>query len=167
MNTISLLPSNTNTVWNFGQNRGISEFAQAVSESLDDIRKKVKIDNESFGASLTEALKDLDEVALDASVDNWDGYDAKKINKNSYLDAQKFLNNLPVGVCMPEISVHPDGEVTFEWFKKKGQILSLSISPDEEIAYAFRKGLDKEYGKKYFGDDIPETILEKIKKLSS
>lgn len=167
MNTLSLRSNNTNTVWNFEQSRGVSEFAEKISEDLEDIRRDIKIENVTFGASLSEALNELDEVALDASVDNWDGFGAKKINKDSYLDAKKFLNNLPVGLEMPEIDVHPDGEVSFEWYKKKGYILSLSLSSDDEIAYAFRLGLSKKHGKEYFGDDIPETILEKIKKLSS
>lgn len=167
MSVISLNPNNINTVWNFGQSRGVSEFAEEISASLEDIRRDVKIENVTFGASLTEALNELDEIALDASIDNWDGYGAKKINKESYIDAQRFLNNLPVGIEMPEISVHPDGEVSFEWYKKKGYILSISISPNDEIAYACRLGLSKKHGIEYFGDDIPETILEKIKKLSS
>lgn len=166
MSAISLIPNNTNTVWNFGQNRGISEYAKVVSDSLDDLRKEVKNENESFGSSLIETLKELDEAALDASVANWDGFGGKKIDKESYINAQKFLNNLPVGVSMPEVSIHPDGEVALEWFKNRKYVLTVSISSDEEIAYAFRFGLSKGYEKKYFGDDIPETVLEKIKEFS-
>lgn len=167
MSTLAFKNTNPGTIWNFEQSTGVSQYAQQISKSLESIRNDVKEDNVSFGFSVKEALSDLNEVALDASIDNWDGYGAKEIEKESYFGAKKFINSLPLGVEMPEISVHPDGEVAFDWYVKKGFMLSVSISSDDELAYAYRFGLRKNYGKEYYGDAIPETILEKIKELTS
>lgn len=167
MSTLAFRTATSGTIWNFEQSNGVSDSAEQISKSLENIRNDVKEDNISFGFSVKEALSNLNEVALDASMENWDGYGAKKIDKESYFGAKKFINSLPLGVEMPEISAHPDGEVAFDWYVKKGFMLSVSISPDDELAYAYRFGLRKNYGKEYYGDAIPETILEKIKELTS
>ena len=168
MSTLSLRSSIIiGTVWNFGQSNGVSESAVKISKSLENIRNDVKNENVSFGLSVKEALFELNEVAIDTRIDNWDGYGAKKISKGSYLSAKKFLESLPANLEMPEISVHPDGEVSFDWYKKKGFMLSISISEDDEIAFAYRFGLSKNYGKEYYGDVIPKAILEKITQFST
>lgn len=167
MSSLAFKNTTPGTIWDFEQSSGVSDYAQQISKSLESIRSDVKEDNVSFGFSFKEALSGLNEIALDASKENWDGYGAKKIDKGSYYGAKRFINALPLGVEMPEVSVHPDGEVAFDWYVKKGFMLSVSISPEEEIAYAYRFGLRKNYGKEYYADTIPETILEKIKELTS
>ncbi len=168
MSTLAFKNSGSGSIWNFDQSgEGISEYAEQISNLLKIIRADVKEDNASFGFSVNEALSELNEIALDASIDDWDGYGAKGINAESYLGAKKFINRLPLDVEIPEISVHPDGEVAFDWYKKKGFMLTISIGSDDELAYAYRFGLRKNYGKEYYGDAIPESILAKIKELAS
>jgi len=163
---MSTVLSSTGSAWNFGLNTGWSKYSENLTNSLNNIRSEFIADSYAFGFSLIESLRELNEFALDAAYDNWDGYGAQRINKESYNKAKQFLTALPIDSSPPEISVDPDGEVSFDWFKRKGNTLSISISKDDEIAFAFRDGPSKNYGKEYYSDVIPKTILEKINKFA-
>ena len=92
----------------------------------------------------------------------WDGYDAEKINKESYNDSIKFLSMLPETILQPEVSLDPDGMVAFEWHREPRWVFSISFETEGKIAYAGLSGDEKIHGKDNFRNGIPESILDNI-----
>lgn len=163
MSKLSCIVQNRNPIF-FSQSRGMSESANAVlNQSLDlqmDYARTI-----TFGEHLVKILENLWEVHREHSMDNWDGYDAKAINDDSYKNAFKFALSLPSNLPIPEIYVEPDGEVAFEWYEDKRKVFSISIGSKNQLAYAGLYGASKTYGVEYFYDDVPDVILSNIYRL--
>ena len=99
--------------------------------------------------------------------DNWDGYGADPINDDSYEDSLEFMIRFPDNIPIPEISVDPDGMVSFEWWESKRSVYSISFEKTREIAYAGLFGDEKIHGKDNFRTGIPESVLNNILRVFS
>jgi len=145
-------------------NRGVSETATILQKNvevlLSDCSPSITLDEHAI-------IQDLDEVLEEFSVDNWDGYGAKAIDVHSYSNALKFAKTLPTTIPHPEVSVDPDGEIAFEWYKGPRMVFSLSIGIHDEINYAGLFGFNKVNGTENFYDEIPKAILDNLDRLLS
>ena len=143
---------------------GVSETAailkKTVEEILGDCSRSVTLDDQSMIRALSKTWEEC-------SVDNWDGYGAKAISLDSYRNARLFVMTLPTTVPLPEVSVDPDGEVSFEWFREPRMVFSLSIGAHNEINYAGLFGHNKVNGKEHFYDEIPKAIFDNLDRLLS
>jgi len=111
------------------------------------------------------ALRDLKLRAGAASVFN----DLQTLARENQADvvgddrfrlAQRFLLALPSSIPPPELDLHLDGEVTFDWKGKHARLLTVSLRDDGRLSYAARiSAYDKEHGTKPFGDAIPKVVL--------
>lgn len=163
MNT-ACIPMNYRNLFFLPSDRGVSETAvilqKAFEEMLGDCSRSATLDDQSMMHSLSEALEEC-------SVDNWDGYGAKAISPDSYRNAQLFATTLPTTMPLPEVSVDPDGEISFEWYRGPRMVFSLSIGAHNEINYAGLFGRNKVNGKEQFYDEIPKAILDNLDRLLS
>jgi len=66
---------------------------------------------------------------------------------------------------MPEVVPEPSGEIGLEWSKGKDKVFVVSLSGKNEIVYAGLFGINKVHGVEYFGDAVPSTILENLRRL--
>ena len=71
-----------------------------------------------------------------ADTENWDGEGARPLNRATVAIAQKFVDKLPRYIIRPEIAVTPHGEVDFDWAIAQNLMLTISICPSGEIAFA-------------------------------
>lgn len=148
----------------FSQSSGMSKSANAVLDLSYELQTDFARDI-TFGDYYAKMLENLLEVKAEHSVDNWDGYDAKAINDDSYKNAWQFALSLPPNLPTPEIYVEPDGEVVFEWYEDKRKVFSISIGPKNRFSYAGLYGANNTYGVEYFYDDVPDVILNNIYRL--
>lgn len=162
MNSLSLRSSAS--IFYF-PNSGLSEDAQTIENQLTEVRIKTKWENCSIGTSFNAVYEQLKGIAVESEKANWDGYGAEPAKMDSYIEAQLFLNNLPVSFPLPEASIDPDGEFSFEWYRKAGYSFSVSFSGNNELTYAGIFGINNTHGTEYFDDEIPEIILENIKRI--
>lgn len=164
MNTASL--RYTPNIFDYANNRGVSDEARTVTGQLSEVKSDIKRESISMGKTFSDLQSEL-EVILDEAQDrNWDGYGAHPIKYPSYLEAQKFIDSFPLTtLVLPEVSLDPDGEISFEWYKSSDHCFSISFSGDDILTYAGLFGINKINGSEYFGDEIPETILENIKRV--
>jgi len=150
----------------FNKNWGVSESANALQresyELQTDFARSI-----TYGEHLAKILEGLFKAKYECSVENWDGYNAKAINNNSFQNAIRFALSLPSNIPNPEIYVDPDGEVIFEWYEGRRQVFSISVGGKNELAYAGLYGASKTYGVEPFYDDIPERLLDNINRLYS
>ena len=163
MSTINSITVNTSP--------GAYYISSGVSESaleIQEVTMNLKFDftrSVTFGEHVAKMLDSLIIAYEEYSRENWDGYNAKSIDMESYRNAVNFALSLPSRIPNPDIYVAPNGEVTFEWYEGKRKIFTVSIGKENELTFAGLYGASKEYGVEYIIEDIPESILERINKL--
>ena len=150
----------------FNKNVGVSDSASEIWRDTENIRNYFA-GSVTFGEHLAKVLENLLKAKEEHSADNWDGYNAKAISNESYNNAFNFALSLPSNVPIPEVYVDTDGEVTFEWYKGRRQVFSISLGSNNELAYAGLYGASKTYGVEPFYDDMPERLLDNINRLYS
>lgn len=140
---------------------GISEDADLVEEIMNQVKNDF-YRTFIFGERSNEISNEIEEIATEGGCDNWDGYGGKAIDHRSYLVAYDFFNTMPTTIPVPEVSLDPDGEISFEWFKDSDNIFSVSIGGDKMITYAGVFGINKVQGKECFSTLIPQPIIENL-----
>ncbi len=143
---------------------GLSEDARQLKDRLEsisnDMRKTV-----SFGEPLRNVYLAIQEILEEGSTDNWDSYGAKAVTQQTYDQALRFLRALSPAVPMPEISLEPDGEFAFDWFRAPGWVFSVSIGGTGDLTYAGVFGKNKTHGTEVFQDEIPKVIMDNLSRL--
>jgi hypothetical protein len=152
--------------WGSHTDRGVSKEAKDIRNSLELVRKEI-LKSFSLGESYKDALSALCEIAGQAAVSNWDGYGAAPINSLAIQQAFRLLKILPSTFQSPELSVDPDGEVSFEWHLEPRRVFSISVGPYGELSYAGLFGRSDAHGTEYFGDELPKPIVENLNRLFS
>ncbi len=150
----------------FYRNFGVSSDARTISDESDGIKQSFAR-TISFGDKLSQILGALIRARQEYSADNWDGYDAKSIDEQSYGNALRLALSLPSNIPSPEVDVVPTGQVVFTWSEGKRQLFSVIVGSMNELSYAGLYGATNTFGVEYFSDGIPETILDNINKVYS
>lgn len=120
----------------------------------------------SFSLGLgKEVFNELLDIFEECSKPNWDGESSEPITHDTYLNAFRFLEALPLGFQSPSIGVEPDGHITLEWYKAPRKTLSVSVSPDGFLYYSALMGVRRTNGAEPFVGDVPRIILELVGKV--
>lgn len=163
MSKVSLAIPN-NPFLDIPRNTGVSEEANNLQKRFEDAISYL-FQSQALGESLRKNLENLQEIVQQASIPNWDGYDALPVNQLAHYKAEQFLKALPLSIPNPEIGVDPDGEVSFEWYNGPNNIFSVSVSEVGKLTYAGIFGLSKGHGLEYFEDKIPRAIMNNLQRL--
>jgi len=144
---------------------GTSPEAHAVHRAASEVLRLAERSQALFGEKAT-ALSQLVALSSECAKDDWDGEDAIAIDPNAVLMAERFLRALPDGIPMPELAPEPDGSISLDWIQSRNRLLSLSVSHNNRLAYAWMDGSDKDHGVARFdGRNVPPRVLESIKSI--
>jgi hypothetical protein len=113
------------------------------------------------------AFKALNDTRIECSINDWDGYGARALQSNSFVEAYHFLRLLPTNTPLPEVSLDPDGDIVFEWYRAPRQVFSISVGINGELVYAGLFGSNKANGTEFFEDEVPKTILDNLARVYS
>ena len=129
---------------------------------LNGLEQRHECANKENQGELRHALEELREAC---GVNNWDGYGAHALHKESYQEALRLLQYLPTMFPQPDVAADPDGTVAFEWSNGPRQVLSLSIGNHGELVYAgiFEKSYT--HGTEYFEHDFPRILVEHLQRV--
>ena len=142
---------------------GFSDAARFVQESTERGRRQLHQSN-VFGIEST--LRDeLATVWEDCREPNWDGYEAIPLSQDALRNCYLFLESMPLGFPAPSIGAEPDGALTLEWHRSARRTLSVSVSPSDELHFAALFGPNRVYGTEAFFGEIPESILDLIRRV--
>lgn len=150
----------------FTMSGGVSRDAEKIREETDELKQSFAR-TISFGEQLSRILEALLRARQEYSKDNWDGYGAKSIDKQSFDNALRFALSIPSSIPTPDIDVVPAGQVVFTWSMGKRLLFSVIIGSRNELSYAGLYGATKVYGIEYLNDGIPDIILNNINKVYS
>jgi hypothetical protein len=146
--------------------RGVSEEAKEIRAHLEHVREDL-LESLSLGESYRDAVSALYDIAGQFSIPNWDGYGAVQASPMAVNQAFRLLRTLPSTLRTPELSVDPDGEISFEWYLEPRRVFSISVGPNGELSYAGLFGRSDAHGTEYFGDELPKAIMDNLSRLLS
>ncbi len=143
--------------------QGVSDAARHVQESTWRGRRHLHESN-AFGIEST-VRDELATVWEECREPYWDGHDALAVTQDALRNTYLLLEALPFGFPAPSIGAEPDGSLTMEWHRSARRTLSVSVSPDGDLHYAALFGPNRNYGTEVFLGDVPETILDLIRRV--
>src|SRR5882672_2211276 len=95
---------------------------------------------EGFGCetSITFGERSVDSVMrlLDACTEASRDESIDPVSPEGYQIAEAFLRALSPRIPLPDVLVHPDGEIAFEWHRGKRHVLTVSVASDGSLAFA-------------------------------
>ena len=129
--------------------RKTSEFSIFTEmASFRGARTRLDLENEG---SLVYAIWDTDDhpdadreslkqevygLIEEAGTENWDGEGALALAPETVAVAQKLIDHFPSYVVRPDVAATPHGEVDFDWIVSQDVMLTVSVCPSGEIAFA-------------------------------
>lgn len=142
--------------------RGVSNEAQYIAERTSKYSRRLQ---KSALGSDSVVREELASVWEECRVPNWDGYNALPVEQDTLRNAYVFLESLPFGFPRPSVGAEPDGQITLEWHHSPRRTLSVSVSSDEELHYAALLGASRVGGTEPFFGEVPDVILNLIRKV--
>lgn len=136
---------------------GVSSAALGLHEQWRTIFHEI-VSSIAMGAQYRRLCGDLTHLGSFARVANWDGHGALPLDQQALAYATRIANMLPVTEPAPEVSVDPDGEVSFDWHRNSKRTLSMSIGREGKMRYASIMGESESFGVEPWRDEIPESI---------
>jgi hypothetical protein len=110
----------------------------------------------------------LEQLALECSASNWDGYGATGISAGTKQAIQRFVGLLPPDLPEPEVVPDPEGEIWLCWDLGKDRVFTVSIGDSGILNYAGLLGTGvKRHGQEPFRGEVPKIIIESIRAISS
>jgi hypothetical protein len=139
---------------------------EAVYVSRDARKQRLRLNQSSVIGS--EAVRDeLGAVWNECRVNDWDALGAAPVSVETLRNAYVFLEALPRWTPAPSIGAEPSGCLTFEWHRDGRHTLSVSIDEENYLDYAALFGPSTRYGSEAFFGEVPDSILDLIRKVHS
>jgi hypothetical protein len=143
---------------------GQSDVAQFIAAKAREGRQAI-YETHTFGHAFYEAIEALMSIKEHASQPNWDGYGAEPVRRETIWFACRFLEALSPGLPTPVVGAEPDGDITLEWYKSPRRTVSVSVTGAGDLHYAALVGPNKQYGTEAFFGDVPQPIVDLVRRI--
>lgn len=138
---------------------GASDAAQLLDRTRSEIFQRC---NNAVTLSRSVATEAIFEAWL-ATDESWKlGDDENAISEEVRDTAIHFVESLPLGFPLPEVTAEPDGHINLEWYREPRRVVSVSIAPSNRLAWAALIGTESPRGIVRFIDTIPVILLDQI-----
>ncbi len=84
----------------------------------------------------TSLKREVHSLLEDAGTEGWNGEGALALAPETVDIAQKLIDEFPSLVGKPNVNATPHGEVDFDWVIARNVMLTVSVGPSKEIAFA-------------------------------
>ena len=84
----------------------------------------------------TSLKREVHGLLEDVGTEDWDGEGALALAPETADLAQKLIDEFPPHIGRPDIAATPHGEVDFDWVIDRDVMLTISVGPSKEIAFA-------------------------------
>ena len=113
-------------------------------------------------------ISNLTSLGEECREPNWDGYGAEPANPNALNCAKDLIAALPDDLPLPECSIEPDGCVSLDWLPVPYRTLTLSVSANDRLPYAWIDGTDRGHAvARLIDGQLPPRIIAEIRRLVS
>ncbi len=145
--------------------RGVSAEARYVDDATRHNRRHL---HKSSAFGVESVLRDeLAKAWSECQEADWDGHDALPVSHHALRNMYAFLEALPLGFPRPSIGGDPHGHLSVEWYRSTRRVLSVGVSPDDVLHYAALLGSNRTSGTETFFGEIPESILNLVRRVYS
>jgi hypothetical protein len=109
----------------------------------------------------------IEQLAIECSTSNWDGYSGAGISQLTKRKAQYFVDLLPVDLPEPEVAPDPEGDIALCWDFGRDLVFTVNIDETETLSFAGLLGRGvKRHGQEPFRGDVPKILIESIREIS-
>lgn len=145
------------------QTPAVSDAARALLRTFKQVQKHF-LDTWSGHVYWVTVRRTFD--AYDESSDpDWDG---RGVALMTLSHALRFLDHVPAGYPAADVSVDPDGEISFEWYREPRRTFAVSVGPDGRLSYAGLFGDSRIRGSEaYFMDELPPEVHSSLRRVFS
>ena len=106
-----------------------------------------------------EDLKqEVNELLESAGEENWDGEGALAITLSTVAIAQRLIDEFPGYVGNPDVAATPHGEIDFDWVIGQDTMLTVSVGPSNQIAFAGIFHTTRLHGSEDWGGTLPHFV---------
>ena len=84
----------------------------------------------------TSLKREVHSLLEDAGTEDWDDEGVLALAPETVAVAQKLIDEFPPHVSRPDVNATPHGEVDFDWVIDRDVMLTISVGPSKEIAFA-------------------------------
>lgn len=134
------------------------------STGVSDIARQIKL---SLEKSLGHYLEPRLELLL-PEIENLRAVSDETsipVHPDTIRAARQFAYSLPRFGPLPEVSVDPDGEISFDWTGSSGEMFSVSVNEQNRLAYAGWFGeKSRVHGIEQLAEGCPQQIVRGIEK---
>jgi hypothetical protein len=74
---------------------------------------------------------------------------------------------LPLTIPAPDVTVDPNGKVSFEWYSNPRKVFSVTVMATDEVVFAGLFNSSRICGVEYFVNEPPKGILDYIMRIVS
>jgi hypothetical protein len=144
----------------------LSDEASAIRGSALEVLEIVEASISLFGQKAAVISK-IWAAFEEAGEDNWDGEGGQGMDVLSALRAADLIRALPDNFPLPEITVEPDGEISFDWIESRNRLFSLSVGTGDRLAFAWVDGSESGHGvARARGATVPSRILNEVAEIT-
>ncbi len=114
---------------------------------------------EDSKASLVEKIEEFSLLKV-----GWGESNSIPPNTNAILQARQFIDLLPTGAELPQVSVAGDGEIIFFW-RSDSAYIEAGIFGDDEIHYYIdveNAGIDIDCSEPFSAQSLPKELIVAI-----
>lgn len=122
-----------------------ADAVQEIISKQEEVDILMKNDAYTFCEGFQSALQRFERIKDASSVDGWDGEDAKAVTPRSCYNAKQFLLKTPLGIAAPDPGVDVNGQMTLEWRRSDGRLLSLTFDDRDNVHCIVFLGPEKIY----------------------
>ncbi|EMI55445.1 hypothetical protein [Rhodopirellula sallentina] len=138
---------------------GASNAAQLLDRTRSEILQRCNNAVTLSRSTATEAIFE----AWQATNESWKlGDDENAISEEVRDTAIQFVESLPLGFPLPEVTAEPDGHINLEWYREPRRVVSVSIASSNRLFWAALIGTESPRGTVRFIDSIPVILLDQI-----
>jgi hypothetical protein len=155
----------------YGTPKGLGKIA-FLQTTADAIPIIFRYDSSNIPDPLLEhrrfagLISAVDELSMENSLPNWDGYEAKPILRSVRDEAVRLIKMLPSDIPLPDVSPEPLGTIAFEWYKAKDNLFIASVSGKGIVEYAGLYGTgNRDYGTTRIENTFPRIVSYHIRRL--
>ncbi len=106
-----------------------------------------------------ESLKqEVSDLLESAGAEDWDGEGAFPLSPETATTAQRLIDAFPTYARIPDVAATPHGEVDFDWVIDKDLMLTISVVPAGQIAFAGLLGDARLNGQEAWTGVLPPCV---------
>lgn len=113
----------------------------------------------SYPEPPTAAWADEIDALLEQQDETVEGvYSTQALSQETADKAKSLLQYFPFNTSEPAISATAQGELDFDWCTESGAMLTISVGPEGDIAFAFTDGDSEHAGRERYVDNSPDAV---------